>query len=290
MRPKGTYTALPTAISQTISAGYSAATFRVQKVIRVHSSGFAGFYRVSEGFLATLDQNRRVSPPLAAGSVDTRIPRCRSCLRARRSLSARPKHHRQLPDLPVPGGRRHAAELLLCRERAGSFPRHARPYRADPFVRICAVRPDRNGGLLPLWPVFARGQQRLFAPAFGLDGEPHAAGGAPAGRSCRRNLYSDRPAAQPGNRDRAPGGGDLRLRNKRRISGRSLRAKFSSRAVALALLGSLAGGAVFRCGHGFSLEAATGSQVCFGIRLRALPGGVAERLLPRRRRFFASPS
>src|SRR5262249_9225034 len=125
---------------------------------------------------------------------------------------------------------------------------------------------------------------------FGLDGEPHAAGGAAPGRPCRRNLYSDRPAAQPGNRDRAPGGGDLRLRDKRRFSGRSLRAKFSSRAVALALLGSLAGRAVFCCGHGISLEAAARSQVGLGLRLLALPGGFAECRLPRRRRFFASPA
>src|SRR5215467_4759813 len=114
MRPKGTYTALPTAISQTISAGYSAATFRAQKVIRVHSSGFAGFCRVSEGFLATLDQNRRVSPPLAGGSVDAGLPRCRTGLLAHRRLSARQKHRRKLPNLSVPRSRRYATELLLC--------------------------------------------------------------------------------------------------------------------------------------------------------------------------------
>src|SRR5215467_928915 len=252
MRPKGTYTALPTAISQTISAGYSAATFRAQKVIRVHSSGFAGFCRVSEGFLATLDQNRRVSPPLAVGCLGARISHGRRGLPAHGRLRTRQKLHRKLPNLSVPGGWRYAPELLLRRQRSGAFPRHARPYCFDPFVRICAVWSDRDGRLFPFRSILVRRQQCLFASPFGLDGEPHALGGSPSRGPRRRNLYSHRPPAEPGNRDCTPGGGNLRLRNQRRISGRSLRAKFPSRASALALLGPATGRAVFCRSTGLS--------------------------------------
>src|SRR5262245_51316709 len=113
-----------------------------------------------------------------------------------------------------------------------------------------------------------------------MDGQPDFACGSASRGASGGELHSDSTAAKQRNRYSFVGGGALRLRDERRVSGRSVSSKFTSCSFAFAVVGFASRRIVLLGCNGVSLETAEGIEACLCLRLFAVYRGFAQCVLP----------